>query len=486
MVMNSRMVVFVCAMLLVSPLFVVSGPAAGTAGARADTGRAVTMITNVSGLQNISTNLNGNYELANDIDASETVYWNGGAGFMPMGSWSPSFQGKFDGKGFRITGLFINRSGMNDVGIFSFNGGLIERVDLECNITGRQYTSGVCGFNNGGTLANCTVRGSVRATNSVVGGICGGTGTLSFIRDCVNYANVSTTTSQAGGIVGSNQAVIQSCTNLGNVTSVTGMAGGLVGTMNMGSISYNFAAANVSASTTTGNRVGGFIGYLTGGTIDSCVAASNTTGNIFVGGFVGATEWNSPITRSFCAGSATGNGDVGGFVGMTQGPITDCYSLTTLRCTSGCAGFAGSCEMGGSILRSYAAGEVISPIVWAAGFCGGGMGMGNILNCFFDTQTTGRTNSNGGTGKTTTEMMTGSTFTTATWDFTSTWGIIEGKTYPFLKWRYPSAAIVTGTAYSDGGVTPAVCGTVIRVIDGYGLSMAFGDAKANATGYFSR
>jgi hypothetical protein len=486
MVMNSRMVVLVCAMLLVSPLFVVSTPAAGTDGSSGGSGRIVIMIHNVTELQNISSNLAAGYWLANDIDASETVNWNGGAGFMPMGSWSPSFQGTFDGKGFKITGLFINRPGMNDVGIFSFNGGTIERLDLECNITGRTYAGGVCGYNNGGTLANCTVRGSVRANISVAGGICGGTGTMGFIRDCVNYANVSATTNTAGGIVGSNQAVIQSCTNLGNVSSVTGMAGGLVGAMNSGSVSYSFAAANVSASTTNGNRVGGFIGYLMGGTIDSCSAASNTTGYLFVGGFAGAIDSMVSIVRSFCGGSIYGFGDIGGFVGYNQATISDSYSITTVMGPNAGTGFFGSMDMG-LISRCYAAGPVLPPLSWSGGFSGGGMGSSNVANSFWDTNATGRmTTTGGGTGKTTTQMMTGSTFTGATWDFTNTWGIIEGKTYPYLRWRYPSAVLVSGTAYSDGGVTPAVCGTVIRVIDGSGLSVGMGDAKANATGCFSQ
>jgi len=45
-----------------------------------------TKIYNVYDLQNIKNDLSGDYELANDIDASVTQSWNGGLGFEPLGS----------------------------------------------------------------------------------------------------------------------------------------------------------------------------------------------------------------------------------------------------------------------------------------------------------------------------------------------------------------------------------------------------------------
>ena len=58
--------------------------------------------------------LNGNYYLTGDLDASDTLNWNGGFGFQPVGSSSPvkattAFTGTFDGQGHTISGLFINR-----------------------------------------------------------------------------------------------------------------------------------------------------------------------------------------------------------------------------------------------------------------------------------------------------------------------------------------------------------------------------------------
>ena len=40
---------------------------------------------NINTLQGMNNNLSGNYVLGNDIDASDTVNWNDGKGFEPIG-----------------------------------------------------------------------------------------------------------------------------------------------------------------------------------------------------------------------------------------------------------------------------------------------------------------------------------------------------------------------------------------------------------------
>ena len=56
----------------------------------------------------------------NDIDCPETVSWNGGAGFEPIGGpfFGPGFSGTFDGQNYTIKNLFIRREGQSGVGLF--------------------------------------------------------------------------------------------------------------------------------------------------------------------------------------------------------------------------------------------------------------------------------------------------------------------------------------------------------------------------------
>ncbi len=73
---------------------------------------AATPITNCAELQNIRTDLAGDYYLANDIDCS------GFGNFMPIGTSSNRFTGTFDGKGYKITHLYINQPSTWEVGLF--------------------------------------------------------------------------------------------------------------------------------------------------------------------------------------------------------------------------------------------------------------------------------------------------------------------------------------------------------------------------------
>ena len=58
---------------------------------------------------------------------------------------------------------------------------------------------------------------------------------------------------------------------------------------------------------------------------------------------------------------------------------------------------------------------------------------GSFVSSFWDIQTSGQTTSAGGTGMTTAQMKTLSTFTSAGWDFVSVWGLAENQTYPYLR-----------------------------------------------------
>jgi hypothetical protein len=69
--------------------------------------------------------------------------------------------------------------------------------------------------------------------------------------------------------------------------------------------------------------------------------------------------------------------------------------------------------------------------------------LAKISSSFWDTETSGQDTSDGGTGKTTAEMQTASTFLEAGWDFAGEtangsediWWINEGQDYPRLWWE---------------------------------------------------
>ena len=93
-----------------------------------------------------------------DIDASGTTSWNSGAGFSPIGNTTTLFTGSYDGQGFEIDGLFIERSATSWIGLFGYtNGSEISNLGLiNVDITGDTHTGGLVGeqYNNS-TVINC-------------------------------------------------------------------------------------------------------------------------------------------------------------------------------------------------------------------------------------------------------------------------------------------------------------------------------------------
>ncbi len=137
------------------------------------------VINNIHQLQATNTALNGTYELGSNIDASDTRTWNSGAGFKQIGDNSTDnidtrFTGVFDGKGYIIDGLYINRGSENHVGLFGYvNGGTISNFGLtNVDITANALVGSVIGEFNGGTLSDIYATGKISG-GQIFGGVLG-------------------------------------------------------------------------------------------------------------------------------------------------------------------------------------------------------------------------------------------------------------------------------------------------------------------------
>ncbi|MCX8066197.1 MAG: hypothetical protein N3G21_13690, partial [Candidatus Hydrogenedentes bacterium] len=182
--------------------------------------------------------LDGNYELTQDIDASETISWNNGEGFAPIGGYDNPFVGTFDGKGFTIENLYISLPtvpGEENGGIFSIVGetGVIKDLSLENAYIGGgyRYMGGIAGINFG-LIVGCSVRGSI-VSNTGAGGLVGSNNGV--ILDSHFLGNV-TGSGFVGGIAGANDgdygrpATIENCYVLGKITlRGSSSAGGIAG-----------------------------------------------------------------------------------------------------------------------------------------------------------------------------------------------------------------------------------------------------------------
>jgi hypothetical protein len=186
----------------------------------------------------------------------------------------------------------------------------------------------------------------------------------------------------------------------------------------------------------------GLSGFLDSGGQVTRVGADNVdiTGYSCIGGLVG---WNRGVVdRSYSSGSVTGVNDIGGLVGCNdEGTVSNSYSMT---------GVTGEWDVGGLVGCNW---DTVSKC-YSTGFVTGGEHSGGLVgrnwntvsNSFWDMQTSGQATSAGGTGKTTAEMKSIATFSSAGWNIIAVadpatrnpayiWNIIDGQTYPFLSWQ---------------------------------------------------
>ncbi|UCH88052.1 MAG: PKD domain-containing protein, partial [Thermoplasmata archaeon] len=159
-------------------------------------------ITDVWELQAIKDDLDAHYILMNDIDASDTVNWNSGAGFQPIGDDFAQFRGTFDGNNYKITGLFINRPSTNNIGLFGRAYiAEIKNVGLkDVQITGGNAVGSVIGFNYGTPISNAYATGTVSGQFGVGGLI--GYNDNGVIEYSYSTCSVSGTWWYTGGLVG--------------------------------------------------------------------------------------------------------------------------------------------------------------------------------------------------------------------------------------------------------------------------------------------
>ncbi|MFN6254407.1 MAG: MBG domain-containing protein [Acetobacteraceae bacterium] len=217
----------------------------------------LTDIYGVQGMGSSSTLLGNSYQLANDIAASGTSGWNGGAGFVPVGTSTTQFTGSLNGAGYVINGLTINRRTTDDVGLIgnAGSGSGISNLGLVGGaVTGDSFVGGLVG-SNAGTITQSYATGAVTGTFSV------------------------------GGLVGVTGGTITRSYATGAVTGTGNNVGGLVGG-SFGSITQSYATGAVTGS---GNNVGGLLGFRAAGGITDSYWDTQTTGQATSAGGTGLT-----------------------------------------------------------------------------------------------------------------------------------------------------------------------------------------------------
>lgn len=183
------------------------------------------LIEDCSDLQAMSGSLSSYYRLANDIDCTDSINWNSGAGFNPIGSLSV-FSGDLDGNHHYVLNLYINRSGSLYVGLFNdFEGSMHDVSFINVNVTGGNTTGALVGYANNATIQRVSVQGTVHGTSGYTGGLFGVGDHLTVTNV---YSRVSVVgTASAGGLAG--WLVDGTYTNVYAAGALSPATGGLFG-----------------------------------------------------------------------------------------------------------------------------------------------------------------------------------------------------------------------------------------------------------------
>ena len=328
-------------------------------------------------LDNVRNDLTGDYVLVNDLDSETAGY--AGIGDDWEGNTFRDFTGTFNGDGFEIRDLDITVIGSG------FDGeGLFANIDAPDAVIENLHVDGV-------------IEGPDR-----IGLLCGlvDSGT---IKNCSGSGQVINTGGQSvHAFIGRNDSTVENCASHIDVTSDDDRVGGLVG-WNLGTVTDSYATGSVEGD----DKVGGLVGR-NAGTVEDSYATGSVEGGERVGGLVGDNR--GPVTESYATGSVEGDNEVGGLAGGNSDTVTQSYAT-------------------GSVAGDFPVGGLV------------GLSLGDEIDSYWDTETTGQSSSGGdGIGLTTSEMQGSEAETNMDgFDFENVWSLVidgensDGDGYPILR-----------------------------------------------------
>ena len=395
----------------------------------------------------------GYYKLMNDIDLTSWINENSPTEGWPAIGRNSGEATYIDGDNHKVTGLWINTK-ENFNGLFSnFSAGQIKNLTVEVaegkKVKGGDYTGILIGRNADGRIVNCAVKGDVEGSNHT-GGVAGLL-VSSEIRDITFNGTVGSSADNAyvGGLAGQTEECdISACdiNSVINLSGTSGKAGGLIGESKEGTVKNSKTQTTLTA-TGANYYTGGLVGY-SETPITLCSSAGTVTASgetTYSGGLVGYAL--SPIGNSYSTANTTGTEFSAGLVGYTFSSIDKCYASGNVYGDKYGAGVVGELDGAKAILtNSVALNNILSLTAqtsWGCRVIGGfknGAPDPDESNLALSTM---QVSLNGKAQNKTDDIVEGKamapetlrnkqTYVQLGWDFSSTWKISDGDSYPQL------------------------------------------------------
>ena len=186
--------------------------------------------------------------------------------------------------------------------------GYVKLQDITVNMTitaSGGKVGGILGFsdNGGNAITNCHNLGNIEGSGNSVGGIAGYMRNYGdSVSDCSNEGTVNGK-AEVGGIVGFMCGSVSRCINYAEITGTGDQVGGIVGSA-YGTSNYAYREADIISCANVGavngaQYVGGIAGGFYVAVVWNCYNTADITGTKYVGGIVGGDDlsMNGKLTR---------------------------------------------------------------------------------------------------------------------------------------------------------------------------------------------
>ena len=462
------------------------------------------------------------FKLMADIDLTEFLEdENPDQGWQPVGnSSSAAFKGVLDGNGKTISGLWIKRSGTDNIGLFGYtDGAMINNLKVvAASIVGKNNVGGMSGYSQNSTFSGCSFSGDING-ETCVGGYVGISEYCIALSNSDAVINVTGTGEYVGGYIGKSQGYRGSSKRTVTIVNCVLNESNIVGTNYVGgccgaktsyldiSISATFNHANISGT----DYVGGLCGYFNDGTInlESCgycgvISGSSNVGGLvghirgadykiniqkclaigtisasgnYVGGLIGNdTGYNNyyytDLSNNYHSGAVTGANYVGGLVGYKKyGEMSNCYSIGSVAGARYVGGLLGYQESKTTLKKSVAINTRVTATIGDVNRVVGYNNAGTIgaMGSTDENKSYNKTivinqgvaqeitdNEMNGTGVSATTLKLKATYVAMGWDFTDTWAIQETECYPYMK-SQTAPPVITSQVVSGATTVSGKC-----------------------------
>lgn len=252
------------------------------------------------------------YIQVSNIDLSA---YKSNVGWLPIGNESYPFTGEFDGGGYTIDSLEINRGLNNDIGLFGYvNGSVLSNIKLiNVDVAGNNHVGSLVGQQRGASSVVNSLSEGIVSGKSYIGGLAGYQGYSSEVIDSHSLVDVVGSGLYVGGLIGHQYiAKISDSSSHGEVKGA-GSVGGLIGSQqNNSSVLNSYSQSHVVSG---GDNVGGLIGRNWKSKVKNSYTTGNVVGDSRVGGLIGWSFDGSTIKDTYSNGFVTGKNEYGGLVG---------------------------------------------------------------------------------------------------------------------------------------------------------------------------